>query len=642
MITIKRKILIIVILPVIVSSALISGSILFIMNNHFIDTANKNLISISTSKIHEIEMIKSEIETLIHLLSKAISYEFNQELYNLNKDQYLEDFKTHTSTLIYESLSKLDRCTSLNFLFSSHVASNEKNILYNYFKKENKYKEIDYDDDANYFNERISIFSSKFKKDNTHNQNWSKPYLSLDKKEWIISFRYPVKSQEKTIGLLILELSLKSYIENLKDFHYLDEGYAFLLDENGGVLYHPSYNLGIPQKKIENNELLPIIKDLYLNKDKSLIAYNHLGKKRRVGYARSTHGWIIGITVTDKEVFIPIVHLYKIVFIIIIGTLLAVIAMALIFSKFIINPIQILNNDIDKVIKNFAYNLTDANTFKRKDEIGKLGKSFYILHKMNNQMIDKMIKENLSLERLANLGKSIGSFTHELMTPLGVLLISISYSQEATEKISSDFIHNVLKKDDFKAALDNIIETNKISIRSIEQAKDIVGNLKDYSKNQSHISWDEINIKNLVINSAKNIFIAHKGFDIVLTLDIDEDLTFYTCSGYLIQVFTNLIQNSFNHGFINRRHGSITIKALIDSGNLVIDYYDNGQGIPHAEKDKIFKKYFTTAKERGGTGLGMDIIRSIIIDIFKGNIEILFDVNNGVHFKIKLPTIDNK
>jgi signal transduction histidine kinase len=102
----------------------------------------------------------------------------------------------------------------------------------------------------------------------------------------------------------------------------------------------------------------------------------------------------------------------------------------------------------------------------------------------------------------------------------------------------------------------------------------------------------------------------------------------------LESVIGNLIANS-------RLHGGDTVSITISAGASDADkakaeivFSDNGPGISAANIDKIFTPFFTTARDRGGSGLGLSIIRALV-RAHKGDIVCL-PADGGARFKITL------
>lgn len=118
---------------------------------------------------------------------------------------------------------------------------------------------------------------------------------------------------------------------------------------------------------------------------------------------------------------------------------------------------------------------------------------------------------------------------------------------------------------------------------------------------------------------------------------IPDDLTMVTYPDGLAQVLTNLLMNSFAHGFTDDQEGHIEISCHEEGDQVILDYIDNGKGIDASIEDKIFDPFFTTRRDKNNTGLGMHIVYNIVNQQLKGQIHLLRDKDQGVHFRLDLP-----
>lgn len=73
-------------------------------------------------------------------------------------------------------------------------------------------------------------------------------------------------------------------------------------------------------------------------------------------------------------------------------------------------------------------------------------------------------------------------------------------------------------------------------------------------------------------------------------------------------IMANLLDNAHQHGAKN-----IRIDLELDEPQLTIRVADNGEGISEANREKVFQPFFTTRREQGGTGLGLGIVRSLVM-----------------------------
>ncbi len=105
----------------------------------------------------------------------------------------------------------------------------------------------------------------------------------------------------------------------------------------------------------------------------------------------------------------------------------------------------------------------------------------------------------------------------------------------------------------------------------------------------------------------------------------------------LESVLGNLLDNA-------RQHGGDTVTVAVvypapgaDSTTLRIEVSDNGPGISTANAGRVFEPFFTTARARGGTGLGLAVVKSLLT-AHRGTIE-LRESEAGTRLRIRLPAV---
>jgi PAS domain S-box-containing protein len=83
--------------------------------------------------------------------------------------------------------------------------------------------------------------------------------------------------------------------------------------------------------------------------------------------------------------------------------------------------------------------------------------------------------------------------------------------------------------------------------------------------------------------------------------------------------------------------GTLTIAAAVQGGTAVVDVGDTGPGIAPEHIEGLFRPFFTTKAERGGTGLGLSVARAVAEDR-GGRLEVLSSwEGKGSTFRISVP-----
>jgi signal transduction histidine kinase len=119
-------------------------------------------------------------------------------------------------------------------------------------------------------------------------------------------------------------------------------------------------------------------------------------------------------------------------------------------------------------------------------------------------------------------------------------------------------------------------------------------------------------------------------------MEIDEGLELNSYPGDFSQILTNLILNSYIHGFADRDSGRIMISAIMNGNDLELVYSYKGKGIANSDLVKIFDPFFTTDNKLG-TGLGLHIVYNLVSQRLNGTIECKSKLGKGADFRILVP-----
>jgi len=102
----------------------------------------------------------------------------------------------------------------------------------------------------------------------------------------------------------------------------------------------------------------------------------------------------------------------------------------------------------------------------------------------------------------------------------------------------------------------------------------------------------------------------------------------------LVAILKHLADNARQHGGpdVTLR---IAIKAEAEARAAVIEISDDGPGISEANRARVFAPFFTTARDRGGTGMGLTIARALL-QAHGGALE-LVPSEKGARFRLTVP-----
>jgi len=239
-------------------------------------------------------------------------------------------------------------------------------------------------------------------------------------------------------------------------------------------------------------------------------------------------------------------------------------------------------------------------------------------------------------EKMASLGQLVAGVAHEVNTPLGICVTSISALKEKVDELQKAVESQDLTKSFLTDTLNLLIEYEKIIERSLNKSVELIRSFKSVAVEQHTDPEVNINLHKHVydvVNTVKTMFKQKKYH---INVEVDENFTLVTYPSAWNQILTNFLMNSHIHGFEDRCEGEIFIVFTQSKGYLTLVYTDNGKGIEEEFKNRIFDPFVTTKRGQGGSGLGLNIVFNLVNAKLGGTIKSI-EVEQGVHFKVKVP-----
>lgn len=226
-------------------------------------------------------------------------------------------------------------------------------------------------------------------------------------------------------------------------------------------------------------------------------------------------------------------------------------------------------------------------------------------------------------ERLKN--EFISTVSHELRTPLTSIRGSLGLLLAGVGGTISDKMHNLVE----------------IAHKNCERLIFLINDILDLEKIESgqmrfEMQWCSLN--ECIMQAIEQNEAYSEKFNVRLV--VKEPLStarVYVDNNRLIQVLTNLISNAVK---FSSSGNSVEISTIDYKHTVRVMITDHGAGIPDEFRKSIFNKFAqadsSTTKQRGGTGLGLNISQAIL-KRFGGQINYESEVNKGSTFYFELP-----
>ena len=239
------------------------------------------------------------------------------------------------------------------------------------------------------------------------------------------------------------------------------------------------------------------------------------------------------------------------------------------------------------------------------------------------RLVEEMdrVERNAETERLRSA--LLTSISHDLKTPLAAVLGSAGTLRDLAEKLSAGE----------KAELLGTI------IDELERLNRFIANLLDMTKLESGAIAPNVALHDLgeivgsALRRASRILARHE-----VELDLAPDLPMLELDAVLFeQVLFNILDNAAKYAPAKT---TIRIQAWRDGGTVSLRVIDEGSGIPPADIEHIFDKFYRAQKTdqvRAGTGLGLAISRGFVEAMHGTIVAANRSDRSGAMFTINLP-----
>jgi len=243
----------------------------------------------------------------------------------------------------------------------------------------------------------------------------------------------------------------------------------------------------------------------------------------------------------------------------------------------------------------------------------------------------------LEAQRYSVLGELIVGVGHELNTPLGSSLTSITYMNKKTSELSYRIIKNDLSIKDVAEFLDMALQSQASIISNLERSGEIIDRFKSLETSQWSGKKSVIQLNsfiNEIVNTVGDIDRRLKTYHISI---IGSDASIYTSKSWINEIFHALILNTLIHGYGGLDNGKIVIKLVTIGEKVRIIFEDFGKGISEEGMQNVFTPFYSTRHTDEHIGLGLSLIYSLVTREMNGEMYVESELGKYTRFIMEIP-----
>ena len=256
------------------------------------------------------------------------------------------------------------------------------------------------------------------------------------------------------------------------------------------------------------------------------------------------------------------------------------------------------------------------------------------------QKLERAMSQLVQAEKLASLGSMVAGISHELNTPVGIVLTVATAMEERFERITAQMSDGKLTRKGLEEFVISGQDMARLVVRSTQTAAALVASFKQVAVDQTSQSRRSFDLRQVVEDILTTMGPTANRPAIHITNALADGMTCDSYPGPLAQVIVNLVQNALTHAFAEGDSGTIRLEARQTPGQrIVVTVTDDGMGMsPHLQA-RAFDPFFTTKLGQGGSGLGLAVCHRIVTSVLGGELTIVPVSGCGTCFSVDVPMV---
>ncbi|MFL5730856.1 MAG: sensor histidine kinase [Cytophagaceae bacterium] len=244
--------------------------------------------------------------------------------------------------------------------------------------------------------------------------------------------------------------------------------------------------------------------------------------------------------------------------------------------------------------------------------------------KLNRELEEKVFERTRELkEKNEQLDAFVYKASHDIKGPLkSIIGLTTVGKMDLPDEKTQVYFDQILKS---TKKLDNLL-TELLNLTRVKQMK---------------VGKSKFDFKHAVAEVLKSFEHAPNYARMKFDIYIDQRGDFYTDEKIAYSVVQNMIENAIKYMDPSKEKNFLKIDIRTDMNSALMEFEDNGLGIPEELQSRIFDMFFKVNSGSSGSGLGLHITR-IGVEKLGGKIEVRSQVRQGSTFIVTLKNLEHE
>lgn len=274
-----------------------------------VNTANRIISENSVQQMHLLcdynrqsfnDMLKS-IEQSVNILAKYTVLSIDDLDKFKDSPEYVEDLEERISDMYITTAKNTNGAVGVYVRFNPEFADPKAGIFLVRNQRSDTYVYTDPTDLSLYDKDDYDHVGWYYEPVEKGTASWMQPYLNRNTDNYLISYIVPIYIDNECIGIVGMDINFLYIVSLVRNISIYDTGYAFLINNEGNVIYHPSIEKGEKLSDYINIDIMDYIHNSTATR--SNIQYEYNGESEYMSVGKLNNDAYLVIAAPASEIF---------------------------------------------------------------------------------------------------------------------------------------------------------------------------------------------------------------------------------------------------------------------------------------------------------------------------------------------------